>query len=259
VTHDAAPIGQTPAKTGKHAWVIVRVAVGLLMVPVVFFLLPRWLVRVCATTDQASQLSGRCLTAEQRLKAESDVRTSGVQALGGLVVLAGIYFTWGQVQVSRATLAQSITSTQQTLEATQRLAVDAHAHEREMAAEQRRQDRRGDAYVDLVAAVIATTTYYGFHVQQGSFRVNPPPLAPPDAPIEKELYVIAAKLYAFGSSQVKALFKAFLDEVARVRDHPEHSNVTTMRELVRLESAIQDRVHAELDAFGGSGDGGLAA
>jgi hypothetical protein len=57
---------------------------------IAFFVLPQRMV------------SGRGLTKEQRLKAQSDIRTTGVQALGGLIVLlgagVGAYFTQRQLQ-----------------------------------------------------------------------------------------------------------------------------------------------------------------
>jgi hypothetical protein len=36
-----------------------------------------------------------------RLKQQNDVRTTLLQAVGGVVLLIGVYFTWRQVQVSR--------------------------------------------------------------------------------------------------------------------------------------------------------------
>jgi hypothetical protein len=95
-------------------------AVILVGLPIVFFVLPHTLVQTCRATDQPTALSGRCLTAEQRLKAESDVRTAGVQALGGLVVLLGGalggYFTWQQVRLGREQLQANVQATSQQAE-----------------------------------------------------------------------------------------------------------------------------------------------
>jgi hypothetical protein len=94
-----------------------------------------------------------------------------------MALLLGVYFTWRQVQLGRNQLAiagrqltQSLQVTQETLASTQQLAERAHEHERAMAADERRQERLGTTYVDLLAAVIATTTHLLVH---GSTDLRP--------------------------------------------------------------------------------------
>ena len=49
-------------------------------------------------------LAGASVAAQDRLKAVNDVRTTLLQAVGGMVVLFGAYATWRQLQVSQAGL-----------------------------------------------------------------------------------------------------------------------------------------------------------
>src|SRR3984893_19565387 len=75
-------------------WVGLAAALfAVLLFVVVFAVLPQWMV------------SGGGLTKEQLLKARSDLRTTGVQALGGFVLLlgagVGAYLTSGQVRIAR--------------------------------------------------------------------------------------------------------------------------------------------------------------
>ncbi|MFB7088543.1 pentapeptide repeat-containing protein [Streptomyces sp. NPDC056296] len=63
---------------------------------VVFVVLP--------TVVVEHDLAGAGVTAQDRLKAVNDVRTTLLQVLAGLVVLFGAYATWRQVRVSQETL-----------------------------------------------------------------------------------------------------------------------------------------------------------
>lgn len=45
-------------------------------------------------------LDTRGLDTEKRLKAENDLRTTLVQALGGTVLLMGVYFTWRRLSAA---------------------------------------------------------------------------------------------------------------------------------------------------------------
>jgi len=107
----------------------VVVVVGGALLILGFFFLPGWKVRtrVCTSADMTPQLTASCLTAEQRLQAESNVRTAAVQALGGLAVLAA------------AAVAASVTW--RGFKETRRLAIEARDHELRMAADERRQTR----------------------------------------------------------------------------------------------------------------------
>ncbi|WP_254393758.1 hypothetical protein [Streptomyces buecherae] len=49
-------------------------------------------------------LAGEGVAAQDRLKAVNDVRTTLLQAVGGVVVLFGAYATWRQLRVSQAGL-----------------------------------------------------------------------------------------------------------------------------------------------------------
>jgi hypothetical protein len=243
-----------------------------------FFVLPYRMVRSC------------CLTAEQRLQAESNVRTVGVQALGGLVVLVGVgtgaYFTWRQVENGRNAIRVSLESnrdqfrlardqlavTRQGFEEARRLAIEARAHDREMAAEERRQERRADAYVELVEAVFRTQAYWQFRVQDANVVWTRPPSPPPEPPGTEKVMAIAAKVHAFGSPEVKGLFDKFTARVNRLQVEIEVWNAAKARvaagpsgalpedqrhisgairpsgdTLGELAVALQDRVHAELD------------
>jgi uncharacterized protein YjbI with pentapeptide repeats len=92
-------------------WLAVGIALVIsISLPLAFFFIPRYLV------------SPSGLTKVERLKAENDVRTSAVQALGGLIVLlgggAGAYLTWNQLRMSREQVRFSMAATRQELELT---------------------------------------------------------------------------------------------------------------------------------------------
>jgi hypothetical protein len=200
-------------RAGKPwGWVLVGIAFVAIAVGfwLVFVVVPHRMVRTCRVGDQApQQLSGRCLTTEQHLQAESNVRTAGVQALGGLVILVaagvGASATWRGFKETR------------------RLAIEARDHEWQIAAEERRQTRLAKAYVDLVWAVIATNEYLQFEVwltHAQNFRLNgeTPSPTPPPHPQESKLYRIAAQVDAFGSPEVREGFDAYLREAVSVRN-----------------------------------------
>jgi hypothetical protein len=48
--------------------------------------------------ESTAKIPGICLTADQWLRARSDVRTAGIQTLGGFVILLGAYLTLRQLQ-----------------------------------------------------------------------------------------------------------------------------------------------------------------
>jgi hypothetical protein len=56
------------------------------------FVLPAWMVRSSQVPDVVD-----------RLKAQNDIRTTLVQALGGLVLIAGAWLTRRSIQVNRET------------------------------------------------------------------------------------------------------------------------------------------------------------
>jgi hypothetical protein len=70
------------------------IAIALLIASVYAF--PTFLTERSVGTTAARKLS-----ADKRLKAENDIRTTLIQTLGGAVILAGAYFTWRQIQVTR--------------------------------------------------------------------------------------------------------------------------------------------------------------
>ena len=81
------------AGRGRTPIVAVAGVVGLVAVGAVLVLLPG------AIVDH--DLAGASVDARDRLKAVSDVRTTLLQALGGLAVLFGAYATWRQLRVSQ--------------------------------------------------------------------------------------------------------------------------------------------------------------
>jgi hypothetical protein len=165
--------------------VFIAVGVGFWLV---FVVVPHRMVPACKVTNQPSQLSGGCcLTTEQRLQAENNVRTAGVQALGGLVVLAA------------AGVAASVTWR-------------GFRETRRMALEERHQTRLAEAYVPLVRAVIATDTDLQLLVLQTAPR--PPGVPEADADLQE----IGAKVDAFGSTQVRDKFNAYLKEARSIRN-----------------------------------------
>ncbi|MBH5334505.1 pentapeptide repeat-containing protein [Streptomyces pactum] len=69
------------------------VGAGLVVLGTVFVVLPRMVVE--------HDLAGVDVTAQDRLKATNDVRTTLVQVVGGLVLLFGAYATWRQLRVNQ--------------------------------------------------------------------------------------------------------------------------------------------------------------
>ncbi len=220
---------------GKWWWIGVG-AFGVAALVVAFFFLPEWMVQGCAISDQATQLAGKCLTASERLQAQSYVRTTAVQVLGALVVLAGA--------------SAGVAATLRGLRETRQLACQTQEHERQMAADERQQTRLAEAYVPLVHAVIATDNHlqsWDRHSRAQGFRWNgpPPEFTPPPGVSEEDLEEIAARLDAFGSPEVRARFDAYRSEAVAVR-----SNLLTwmgaqarMREAAKAgqEVAPEDR------------------
>ncbi|MFD9395965.1 hypothetical protein ACFWBB_36070 [Streptomyces sp. NPDC060000] len=68
-------------------------AVGLAVLGAVLLVLPGVVVD--------HDLAGASVAAQDRLKAVNDVRTTLLQAVGGMVVLFGAYATWRQLRVSQ--------------------------------------------------------------------------------------------------------------------------------------------------------------
>ena len=84
----AAPVQRSPALFGVGLLVLTLIVLAV-------FVLPPLLV------DQQG------LTASERLKAENDVRSTLLQALGGAVLLAGLYFTARTYQLNRESSART--------------------------------------------------------------------------------------------------------------------------------------------------------
>src|SRR6266540_2898215 len=66
------------------------IAVGLLVIAVLVLLVPAWLVPSSVTPAQS-----------QALQAQNDLRTTLLQSIGGLFLIAGVVATWRQVQLTR--------------------------------------------------------------------------------------------------------------------------------------------------------------
>ncbi|UJV42636.1 pentapeptide repeat-containing protein [Streptomyces sp. AMCC400023] len=92
-THGRRPWRDRLAGRGRRLGVAVTGVAGLVAVGAVLVLLPG------AIVDH--DLAGASVDARDRLKAVSDVRTTLLQAVGGLVVLFGAYATWRQLRVSQ--------------------------------------------------------------------------------------------------------------------------------------------------------------
>ena len=69
------------------------VAVGLVVLAVLVLLVPTWLVPASVTPEQSDALAAR-----------NELRTTLLQGIGGLFLIAGVVATWRQVQVSRRQL-----------------------------------------------------------------------------------------------------------------------------------------------------------
>ncbi|MFH8991092.1 pentapeptide repeat-containing protein [Streptomyces sp. NPDC017940] len=85
-------------RLGRHRTIAALLAgmAGLALVGTVLVVLPGVVVD--------HDLAGASVAAPDRLKAVNDVRTTLLQAVGGMVVLFGAYATWRQLRVSQATL-----------------------------------------------------------------------------------------------------------------------------------------------------------
>ncbi len=187
----------------RKALLIVGVVAGsavlVVLLGVGFFFLPGWKVRAptCATTTQASQSSGGCLSTEQRLQAETNVRNSAVQALAGPAVLAA------------AVIAASV-------------AWHGFRETRKLAADERVQTRRAEAYVPMVRSIIAMDNYLlswdRWTRQQPAVWSEPAPdFAPPSS--DEDLQEIAARVDAFGTEEVRSMFDKYREEAGAVRSH----------------------------------------
>jgi hypothetical protein len=82
----------TAGRVGWWSWLPLGLA-GLLALGGIVLLAPRWIV---AHDAEISKLS-----AEQYAKAITDARTAVLQAVGGLLLAAGVVATWRQVRISR--------------------------------------------------------------------------------------------------------------------------------------------------------------
>ncbi len=69
------------------------IAVGLIVLAVLVLLVPTWLVPTSVTPEQSDALAAR-----------NELRTTLLQGIGGLFLVAGVVATWRQVQVSRRQL-----------------------------------------------------------------------------------------------------------------------------------------------------------
>ncbi|MFH8791988.1 pentapeptide repeat-containing protein [Streptomyces sp. NPDC017941] len=85
-------------RLGRHRTIAALLAgmAGLTLLGTVLVVLPGVVVD--------HDLAGASVAAPDRLKAVNDVRTTLLQAVGGMVVLFGAYATWRQLRVSQATL-----------------------------------------------------------------------------------------------------------------------------------------------------------
>ena len=80
-------------RPGRAAVVVSIAVAGLAVLSVTLLVLPALVVD--------HDLAGASVAAQDRLKAVNDVRTTLLQAVGGMVVLFGAYATWRQLRVSQ--------------------------------------------------------------------------------------------------------------------------------------------------------------
>src|SRR6266542_3655275 len=66
------------------------IAAGFIVIAVLVLLVPRWLVPASVTPAQS-----------EALQAQNDLRTTLLQGIGGLFLIAGVVATWRQVQLTR--------------------------------------------------------------------------------------------------------------------------------------------------------------
>ncbi|MFG2571670.1 pentapeptide repeat-containing protein [Streptomyces sp. NPDC048481] len=88
--------GRRPWRDGpvvRRASAVLLAGAGLVVLGTVFVVLPGMVVD--------HDLAGASVTAQDRLAAVNDVRTTLLQVVGGLVVLFGAYATWRQLRVSQ--------------------------------------------------------------------------------------------------------------------------------------------------------------
>lgn len=86
-----APTGMVQRRAGRVAAIIlVTTAIALALAALAFWLLPALLVTTNAVPN-----------AVQRIKLQNDVRTTGVQLLGGVVLAIGAFFTARNIQINR--------------------------------------------------------------------------------------------------------------------------------------------------------------
>ena len=75
---------------GDRAAVTAGIAVTLIALAVLILLVPTWLIPASVTPDRS-----------EALQAQNDLRTSMLQGVGGLLLIAGVVATWRQVQLTR--------------------------------------------------------------------------------------------------------------------------------------------------------------
>jgi hypothetical protein len=102
--------------------IIMLVAGVLVLVLACILVFPRWFVKHARLTPEPEKVSTDPLKSEElrlkaeadRLKAENDVRTTLLQGIGGLAILAGVALTWVQFQATlKATQNQQEVARQQ--------------------------------------------------------------------------------------------------------------------------------------------------
>lgn len=183
---------------------------GAAVVMAVLIVVPDALVtfRACKATDSTgAQLT--CLSADQAVQAREAARSTAVQGLGGVAVLA-------------AALAAAIVGLGQ-MRNTALVADSQRKHEVKLAAAERRHQRRGDTYPDMLRTAIASVEYYRIEILRTSpfvardvtgAVVKHPELK--GAPGPAELIAMDARVQAFGSADVAHTFSEFLKEGGQI-------------------------------------------
>lgn len=98
----------------KVHWLVVPIGVLALLLGCVL-VFPRRLAppRSEATLAQVSDPAERTRLVDERLKLQNDIRSALLQTVGGAAVIAGVFFTWQQLQTDRDQLHQQLIVTQQ--------------------------------------------------------------------------------------------------------------------------------------------------
>jgi Pentapeptide repeats (8 copies) len=96
-------------------WLIILTVMVLALLLGCVFVAPGWIAppRSAETLPQVKDPAEQIRLADDRLKLQNDIRTALLQAVGGAAVIAGIFFTWQQLQTDRDQLRQQLTLTRQ--------------------------------------------------------------------------------------------------------------------------------------------------